>query len=408
MPNECCGESRRFKFRLKLTNMASSGERILIVESDPEVSDLVARQALKPLGYHTSVVADAGSAIQQAVQAPPDLIIANLNLPGLSGKDLLTALSSQDVTAPVIVVAEKGQEQSVIQAFRLGAVDALFWPMRDAEVVRVVERALQQTHETRARQRLGQQLDATHQELERSLREMTIILDIGRAVISLKDQRRLFDRILEGAQQLAEADVSWLMVRDDRTRSYVLVAQRGLPAAWARKTNQPLDDGVSSLVALSGEPLSIHGTALDQFRVSGLGKSAAVLPMKVRSEVVGLLLAVRKADKEIEKPTMTLLEAIADFACISLVNARLFRAVEHTAEAARLSEKSRTAMLETLRESIREETQVSMYPLEALVSGQSGPLTKEQEQALKTVQKALQRLAHTAEKTIPAESAKPS
>src|SRR5512143_33441 len=239
--------------------MGPSGERILIVESDPDVSDLIARQALNPLGYDTTVINDAGAAIQQAVQTPPDLIIINLNLPGLSGKDLLTALASQGVAAPLVVVAEKGQEPSVIQAFRLGAVDALFWPARDAEVVRVVERALQQTRETRARQKLGQQLDATHVELDRKLRELTAILAIGRAVISMTDQRRLFDNILDGAQQLADADMSWLLVRDEKSNIYRLVAQRNLPAAWAKKLDQPLDDGISSLVALSGESLTIHG-----------------------------------------------------------------------------------------------------------------------------------------------------
>ncbi len=145
--------------------MVSSGDRILIVESDPDISDLISRQALKPLGYAVTVVADAATGIQQALQDPPALIIANLNLPGLSGKDLLAALASSGLDSPLVVVAEKGQEQSVIQAFRLGAADAIFWPARDAEVVRVVERALQQTRETRARQRLGQQLEATRQEL---------------------------------------------------------------------------------------------------------------------------------------------------------------------------------------------------------------------------------------------------
>ena len=43
----------------------------------------------------------------------------------------------------------------MIQAFRLGASDVLFWPARDAEVAAVVdERALHQTREARARQRL--------------------------------------------------------------------------------------------------------------------------------------------------------------------------------------------------------------------------------------------------------------
>ena len=381
--------------------MASTGERILVVEGDPDISDLIARQALSPLGYNVSVVSDAALAIKQAIQTPPDLIVANLNLPGLSGKDLLAALTSQGISAPLIVVAEKGQEQNVIQSFRLGAVDALFWPSRDAEVVRVVERALQQTREKRERQKLDQQLQSAHQELQRKLRELNTILAIGKAVISMTDQRQLFDQILDGALQVAEADTGWLMLRDEKSKAYLLTAYRNLPEGWAKKMNQPLDDGISSLVALSGESLTIHGAPLEKFKVAALGKSAAVLPLKVQNEVIGLMIVVRKADRDIDKAVQSLLEAVADFASISLVNSRLFRAVEQTADAAKISQKTRNAMLENLRESIREEMQVSMYPLEALISGKPGPLTAAQEQALKTIQNSLQRLSRAAEKTIP-------
>jgi FixJ family two-component response regulator len=381
--------------------MASSGERILVVESDPDISDLIVRQALQPLGYEVIAVEDAASAIKQAVQASPDLIVANLSLPGLSGKDLLAALTSQGVRAPLVVIAEKGQEQSVIQAFRLGAVDALFWPAHDAEVVRVVERALQQTHEARARQKLDQQLQAAHQELQRKLLELTTILSIGKAVITVTDQRMLFDQIIEGALQVAEADIGWLMLRDEKSKSFLLASHRNLPAGWAKKLNQPLDDGVTSLVALSGESFSIHGAPLEKFKVASLGKSAAVLPLKVRHEVIGLLVVVRKADREINKAVQTLLEAVADFASISLVNARLFRAVEQTSAGARVTEKTHNAMLESLRESIREEMQVSLEPLEALISGDPGPLTDTQKQALKTVRDSLRRLGRVAETTVP-------
>jgi DNA-binding response OmpR family regulator len=381
--------------------MASSRERILVVESDPDISDFIIRQALKPLGYDTAVVADAASAIKQAIQTPPDLIVANLNLPGLSGKDLLAALTSQGISAPLVIIAEKGQEQNVIQAFRLGAVDALLWPVRDAEIVRVVERALQQTREAKMRQKLDQQLQTANLELQRRLHELNTILAMGKAVISITDQHQLFDQIVEGALQVSEADVGWLMLRDDQSKTYLLTAHRKLPDGWTRKINQPLDDGVSSLVAVSGESLTIHGKALEKFKVAALGKSAAVIPLKIQNEVIGLLIVVRKADREIDQNTQNLLEAVADFASISLVNARLFRAVGQTTEAAKLNEKTRNAMLESLRESIREEMQVIMYPLEALISGKSGPLTEVQEQALKTVQNSLQRLSRSAEKTIP-------
>ena len=91
--------------------MASAGDRILLIEDDPEISDLIARQALIPVGYYVDVVADSSAAINQALLTPPDLIIADLNLSGLSAKDLLVAFAAQGIHTPVLVVASKGQEQ---------------------------------------------------------------------------------------------------------------------------------------------------------------------------------------------------------------------------------------------------------------------------------------------------------
>lgn len=198
----------------------------------------------------------------------------------------------------------------------------------------------------------------------------------------------------------------WLTLRDDASKEYRLVAYRNLPAPWAKKLNQPLDDGMGSLVAISGEGLSIHGRPLEKFKVAALGRSAAVLPVKVQNEIVGLLVVVRKADREIDGTVQNLLQAVADFASISLVHARLFRAVEETGQAARLSEKSQNAALEALRESIRAELRASLYPLEDLISGRSGSLTTGQQQALKTIHASLGRLARSTEKTIPPETLK--
>lgn len=378
----------------------TTGERILIVENDPDIADLIGRQSLQPLGYQVTVVSDAASALKYAVQTPPDLILANINLPGLSGKDLLAAFSSQSVRSPVIVIAEKGQEPDAIQAFRLGATDVIFWPLRDAEVVSIVERALRQTQETRERQKLDRQLKATNDELQKRLRDLTTILATAKAVVSLTDQRKLFDRLLESALQLGEADLCWLMLRDEKSNSYLLRAQRSLPDSWAKKMNQPVDDGISSLVALSGESLFMNGSPLQKFKIAALGKSVGVIPIKIKNEVIGLLIVVRKKDNEFSRDAQTMLEAMADYASISLVNARLFRALEHTAENARAGEKRRQAALETLRETIQNEVQAAVYPLNLLLTEMPGALNEEQKKALESVQAALQRLIRSSEKTI--------
>jgi DNA-binding response OmpR family regulator len=380
--------------------MASVRERILLVENDPDVSDLIVRQALKPLGYQVTVVEDAASAIRQALQYAPDLILANLNLSGLSGKDLLAALRAQGVETPVVVLAERGQENAIIQAFRLGASDYLLWPARDAEVVAVVERVLHQTRNGRIRQQLDRQLKEANAELQRKVRELTTLLSLGKAVVSVTDQRRLFEQIVDAALQVAEADLGWLLLRDEKSGAFLMTAQRNLPEGWAKKMNQPVDDGISSLVALSGETLTIHGVPLEKFKVAALGKSAAVVPLKVQNEVIGLLIVVRKADREIESATQNLLEAVADYASISLVNARLFRALEQAVEAARNSEKRLRDTLEKTREGILAETQAAIYPLTHVLNGASGSLNPQQQQALQTTFAALQRLTRLSEKTV--------
>ncbi|NOY99758.1 MAG: response regulator [Chloroflexi bacterium] len=380
--------------------MAVPGERILLVESDPDISDVIARQALQPLGYQVKVVGDANTAIKHAVKASPDMVITNLNLPGLSGKDLLVALNSQDIDIPIVILAEKGQEHDVIQAFRLGATDYLLWPAREAEVVSSVERALKQVRAARARQQLDRRLQEANQELQRKVSELTTMLGIGKAVVSITDQRVLFDKIVEGAVGVVRADMGWLLLRDENKKTFLLTAQRNLPDAWAKKMHQPLDDGISSLVALSGETLVIHGAPLRRFKISGLGKSAAVVPIKARQEVIGLLVVVRKAEKPFEQIAQTLLEAVGDYASISLVNAQLFRALKQTADAARAGEERQNATLRALREALQEEVKAASFSMDLLLHGKVGSLDAEQKQALQTAQAALQRLSLAAEQAI--------
>jgi DNA-binding response OmpR family regulator/putative methionine-R-sulfoxide reductase with GAF domain len=381
--------------------MSNTGDRILLVENDPEISDLIARQTLRSVGYQVDVVPDSSSAIKSAIQTPPDLIIANLNLPGLTAKDLLYALTSQSVDTPVLVIANKGQEHDIIQAFRLGAADYILWPAHDAEVLSAVERVLKRVHNVRENQRLTMRVSEINQELQRTVRELTAIINIGKAVVSITNQRSLFQKIVDGAAQVADAKVAWLLVREQESRTFLLAAQRGLPDAWAKKMNMPLDDGVSALVALSGETLSMSGEPLLRFRVANLGRSVCVVPIKIQKEVIGMLVVVRKEAHPFTKTQERLLEAVADYASISLVNSRLFRALNESAETAKNAQKRQNIVLENIRSSIAEELQAAIYPIDLLLTGKPGPMNNEQKQALQTARAALQRLARVTEKTTP-------
>ncbi len=383
-------------------------DRILVVENDPLVADLIARQALLSAGYQTQVVSDATTAISRAIQISPDAIIANLDLPGLSGKDLMVALTSQGLNTPVIVLARKGQEADIIQAFRLGAVDYMLWPLKEPEVINVVERVLRSGRERKERELLARQLQRTNQELQDRVRELTTIFAIGKAVTSITDQTLLFERILEGATRVTQADLGWFLMRSDDKAPFLLVSQRGLPASAAEHIQRPWDDGISSLVALSGEPLSIHGEPVKRFKIAGLGQSALIVPIKAQKQVIGLLTVMRRKPLSFNTSDQHLLQAVADYASISITNSRLFHAVEERARSlesmagsAQTGERINYQILMKVKNELRPPLAEALSALDKLTKDPTARWNPDQRQDLARLQDQLQSMGKITEAIIP-------
>jgi len=303
-------------------------ERVLVVDEDPEVLDLVARQVLEPLGYNVATASDAAGAIQQALTFAPDLVFASLSLPGLSGKDLLVALRSQGLNVPTLVTAQEGMDADAIQAFRLGASDYLVKPLRETEVVSAVERAISEIRLRNEREQLAKQLEESNLKLERRVRELTTLFGLGKTVTSTTHQGQLFDKLMEGSIYVTEADMGWVLLPEEHDPQLYLRAQRNLPSDLKGKLHQPWDDGVSSLVMLSGEALAIHGEGLSQFKLARFGEAALIAPIKVRDQSIGVITVARVEARPFSERAQAMLEAVADYASISLVNARLFQALE--------------------------------------------------------------------------------
>lgn len=391
-----------------IDNMANSRDRILIVESDPVVSDLIGRQVLQASGYQVYVASDASTAIAKALQWSPDLIITNISLPGLSGKDLLVALSSQGIATPVIILAPRGSESEIIQTFRLGASDYLLLPLREAEVVSAVSRVLQQVHDRRERERLAQQLQQTNQELQTRVRELTTIFAVGKAVTSITDQATLLDKVLDGAIRVTQADLGWFLLRDDTDRPFSVAAERNLPPSLGVRVNQPWDDGISSLVAMSGEALSISGDPIKRFKIYSLGQSALIVPVKLQKKVVGLLVMMRKLPNAFASSEQHLLEALADYTSISLVNARLFRTVEERArsvmgmaDAALVGEKVTNEMLYQVRQELAAPIVTAQSSLEKLARDPTARWRPDQRQLLSAIQDQLHNMRFVTEMISP-------
>ncbi|WP_299024074.1 GAF domain-containing protein [uncultured Thermanaerothrix sp.] len=379
--------------------MAQSREYLLVIEPDPRICEVVGRQSLQAAGYRVECVSEVSAAIAMAVQTLPDVILCDLVLEGLSSKDLLVALRAQGLDIPVVLIAPKGAEADLIQNFRVGAVDYLLWPAREPEVLTVVERVLKQVRERRAREQLAQALQHTNQELQQRLDELNTIFNIAKVLTSLTHQGVLLEQLLEQLIKVTRSDLGWVLLKDEERKGWVLVAGKHLPASLMAQRNHPWEDGLSGLVALSGESLALNGEPLKRFRVTTLGRAALIVPIKASQQVIGIVVLMRKQDVPYSPSQQRLVEAVADFASISLANARLFRALEERVRVQQALMKSAglraRVMNQTLQQvclKVREHAEAQNQALEQLTKDPTARWSPMQRQALTAWRESLEGL----------------
>ena len=110
--------------------------RILVVEDDPDIAELVVRYARKA-GYAADHVVSGRDAIASITDRIPDLIVLDLMLPHVDGLDVCRAVRSNDKTAavPIIMLTARADESERIVGLELGADDYLAKPFSPNELV---------------------------------------------------------------------------------------------------------------------------------------------------------------------------------------------------------------------------------------------------------------------------------
>ncbi len=115
-------------------------QRILVVDDDPTVSDVVARY-LDHAGYAVAVVADGKVALDKAVADPPDLVVLDLMLPGMDGLEVFRRLR-EHAPVPVVMLTALGDETDRLVGLELGADDYVTKPFSPRELVLRVQSVL--------------------------------------------------------------------------------------------------------------------------------------------------------------------------------------------------------------------------------------------------------------------------
>lgn len=114
--------------------------RILVVDDEPQIQRFL-KPALSAAGYDVIEAATGAEALKAVATAAPDLVILDLGLPDMDGKDVIASLRGWS-TIPIVILSARDRESEKIAALDLGADDYVEKPFGIGELTARIRSAL--------------------------------------------------------------------------------------------------------------------------------------------------------------------------------------------------------------------------------------------------------------------------
>ena len=117
-----------------------SGSTVLIVDDERTLARAI-KTFMAEAGYDAEVAGDAEKAMELVESLRPDVVFADVRLPGMSGIDLLRRIREFDPAIPVIIMTAHGTIEGAVEAVKLGAFDYMKKPVDLEELKLLADRA---------------------------------------------------------------------------------------------------------------------------------------------------------------------------------------------------------------------------------------------------------------------------
>jgi signal transduction histidine kinase len=143
---------------------------ILVVDDNPTNLSVIS-QALRSVGWQVRIAIDGEDALNKVAQNPPELILLDVQMPGIDGFEVCQRLKATPETAdiPIIFMTALSDTESKVKGLSLGAVDYIAKPFEQSEAIARVRVHLQLRHLT---QTLEQQVQDRTAQLSAALENL--------------------------------------------------------------------------------------------------------------------------------------------------------------------------------------------------------------------------------------------
>ncbi|MGH7731295.1 MAG: response regulator, partial [Candidatus Eiseniibacteriota bacterium] len=217
----------------------ATSARVLIVDDEPSVVE-VFHEFLASHGYALSLAANGEEAVRMLPGLRPEMILTDLNLPGLSGLDVMRAAKEVDPEVCVVVVTGYASASTAIDALRQGAYDYVTKPFDLDDVLQIVERGIANRRLKVLNRELIEELRQKNEilrEHEHELRErvrvatsqMTSLYEVGKEISADLDLDRRLAVICNRAAAMSGARAALVYLRQEQSDTFYPTAAHGAP-----------------------------------------------------------------------------------------------------------------------------------------------------------------------------------
>jgi|GEM_PF-1002264 len=371
---------------------------LILVVDDGMTIRLLVREALEQAGFFVEEVEDGRQALTRFQHLSPDIVLLDVMMPELDGFQTCAALrqmpSGEHI--PIVMLTGLEDEGSIHRAYEVGATDFITKPINWVLLghrVRYLLRA------SRAFAELRQNEEALRQEVKIS----TTLAQVGRELTSSLATPVILERLCQLTAAVLGCESSHALLWNSERDVYTPVASWGYSSQqWSTLQNfsAPRPTLIPFLRNLAREEVITQGGTPMQSRIPdsllvpfGL-RSALCLVLRRGNEVIGVqTVGARESSLQFTPQQHRLALGIAQFAALALENARLL-------EQAESANRLKSDFLATVSHELRTPLQIILGYKDLLLEQTFGPLTTEQIETLRRLERSAQGLLELINNTL--------
>lgn len=372
----------------------------ILVVDDGMTIRLLVREALEQAGFVVEEAEDGRQALAmfQHLSPTPDLVLLDVLMPELDGFETCAALREMPAGEhlPIVMLTGLEDEGSIHRAYEVGATDFITKPINWVLLghrVRYLLRA------SRAFAELRQNEDALRQEVQIS----TTLAQVGRDLTSSLATPVILERLCQLTSSVLGCESSHALLWNAEQDAYTPVASWGYdPEQWDKLRNfsAPRKSLIPFFRTLAREEVLAHGTSQSQSKIPSslltpFGfQTALCFVLRRGNEVIGVqTIGSRGAMPNFTPQQHRLALGIAQFAALALENARLL-------EQAESANRLKSDFLATVSHELRTPLQIILGYKDLLLEQTFGPLTPEQIDTLRRLERSAQGLLELINNTL--------